>query len=93
VDRVRPEERDLTMSEKKPYATPQLFEVPLVQEQAILTSCSTATIATSAGGSNGCRPPNGCRNYPGANPLGCKRSSIPLTYMGRTCHDSGPRAS
>lgn len=44
------------MNQKKPYTTPQLFEVPLDQEQAILTSCSTATIATSAGGTNGCRP-------------------------------------
>jgi len=81
------------MNQKKPYITPQLFQVPLDQEQAILTSCSTTTIATSAGGNNGCRPPTGCNNYPGANPLGCKRSSIPLTYMRRTCHDSGPRAS
>ncbi|MCS6293210.1 MAG: hypothetical protein H8J66_09055 [Nitrospira sp.] len=81
------------MNQKKPYVSPQLFEVPLDQEQAILTSCSTATIATSAGGNNGCRAPSGCSNYPGASPLGCKRSVIPITYMGATCHDSGPRAS
>ncbi len=81
------------MNQKKPYISPQLFEVPLDQEQAILTSCSTATIATSAGGNNGCRAPSGCSNYPNASLVGCKRSVIPMTYMGRTCHDSGPRAS
>lgn len=81
------------MNQKKPYSPPQLFEVPLDQEQAILTSCSTATISASAGGGNGCRAPSGCSNYPGASPLGCKRSNIPITYMGATCHDSGPRAS
>lgn len=81
------------MSQKKTYSPPQLFEVPLNQEQAILTSCSTATISASAGGSNGCRPPSGCSNYPNASPIGCKRSVIPVTYMNQTCHDSGPRAS
>lgn len=81
------------MNDKKPYVSPQLFEVPLDQDQAILTACSTATISSSAGGTNGCRAPNGCGNYPNASPVGCKRSVIPFTYMGRVCHDSGPRAS
>ena len=31
------------MNEKKAYVSPQLFEVPLDQDQAILTACSTAT--------------------------------------------------
>ncbi len=81
------------MSEKKTYTAPLLYEVALDHDQAILASCSTATMATSAGGSVGCRPPTGCSNYPNANPLGCKRSLLPVTYMGRTCHDSGPRPS
>jgi hypothetical protein len=81
------------MSTKETYKSPQLFEVALDQEQAILSSCSILTSSVNAGGMTGCRPPTGCSNYPGATPAGCKRSSIPLTYMGRTCHDSGPRAS
>lgn len=81
------------MNEKKPYTPPQLFEVTLDQEQAILAACSLATMSTSAGGTVGCRPPRGCRMYPGANPAGCKRSVLPVTWMGQTCHDSGPRAS
>jgi hypothetical protein len=81
------------MNDKKPYVPPQLFEVPLDQDQAILTACSTATISASAGGTTGCRAPSGCGNYPNASPVGCKRSVIPVTYMGAVCHDSGPRAS
>jgi hypothetical protein len=81
------------MSTKKPYGTPQLFEVALDYEQAILSSCSILTSSVNAGGMTGCRSPTGCSNYPGATPNGCKRSSIPSTYMGRTCHDSGVRAS
>lgn len=81
------------MSDKKPYSTPQLFEVTLDHEQAILSSCSILTSTLSAGGTNGCRPPTGCMNYPGATPTGCKRSSTPAVYMRQTCHDSGPRAS
>ena len=81
------------MKEKKPYVPPQLYEVALDQEQAILATCSLLTMTTSAGGTVGCRPPTGCSNYPGASPTGCKRSVLPVTYMGNVCHDSGPRAS
>lgn len=81
------------MNNKKPYSAPQLFEVALDHEQAILSSCSILTSSVNAGGTNGCRPPTGCMSYPGATSTGCKRSSIPLTYMGQTCHDSGARAS
>jgi hypothetical protein len=81
------------MHEKKPYSPPQLYEVVLDQEQAILATCSLATMVISAGGNVGCRPPTGCSMYPGASPTGCKRSALPATYMGAVCHDSGPRAS
>jgi hypothetical protein len=81
------------MNGKKPYTPPQLYEVVLDQEQAILATCSLATMSTSAGGMVGCRPPAGCSMYPGANSAGCKRSVLPATYMGAICHDSGPRAS
>jgi hypothetical protein len=81
------------MNGKKPYTSPQLCEVVLDQEQAILATCSLATMSTSAGGTVGCRPPTGCSNYPNASPTGCKRSTLPAMYMGRRCHDSGPRAS
>lgn len=81
------------MNEKKTYSPPQLYEVALDQEQAILATCSLVTMATSAGGAVGCRPPAGCSMYPGANAAGCKRSVLPAVYLGQTCHDSGPRAS
>ncbi len=81
------------MSNKKPYEPPQLFEVALDHEQAILSSCSILTSSLSAGGTTGCRAPSGCMSYPNADPTGCKRSSIPVVYMGQTCHDSGVRAS
>jgi hypothetical protein len=81
------------MDDKKAYTQPHLYEVALDQEQAILATCSLATMSASAGGSVGCRPPTGCTNYPNVSPTGCKRSVLPATYMGRTCHDSGPRAS
>jgi hypothetical protein len=81
------------MHEKKPYSPPQLYEVVLDQEQAILATCSLATMVISAGGNVGCRPPSGCSMYPGASGAGCKRSVLPATYMGAVCHDSGPRAS
>jgi len=31
------------MNDKKPYSTPQIFQVELNHEQAILTGCSTLT--------------------------------------------------
>ena len=81
------------MNGKKPYTPPQLYEVVLDQEQAILATCSLATTSLSAAAMTGCRPPNGCSNFPGATPAGCKRSRLPVMFMGSTCHDSGPRAS
>ncbi len=81
------------MTDRKPYSPPQVYEVALDHEQAILSACSILTTSTSAGGSVGCRRSTGCSNYPSADPNGCKRSSLPTTYMGQTCHDSGPRAS
>ena len=35
------------MTEKKPYSPPQLYEVTLDQEQAILTACSLTTMTRS----------------------------------------------
>jgi hypothetical protein len=81
------------MNEKKIYTPPLVYEVALDHEQAILSQCSLFAMAASAGGANGCRAPNGCGNYPNANPNGCKRSVIPLTYMGAVCHDQGVRPS
>lgn len=81
------------MNEKKTYSPPQLYEVALDQEQAILATCSLATNSVSAGGTVGCRPPSGCSMYPGASGSGCKRSVLPAVYLGATCHDSGPRSS
>ncbi len=81
------------MSGKKLYTPPQVYEVALDHEQAILSQCSLFATATSAGGTNGCRSFTGCSNYPSANPMGCKRSVIPLTYMGSVCHDQGVRPS
>lgn len=81
------------MTSKKPYSAPQLFEVALDQEQAILATCSLASMNISAAATVGCRPPTGCSMYPGATPAGCKRSRLPTVWMGQRCHDSGPRAS
>jgi hypothetical protein len=80
------------MTEKKPYSSPQLYEVALDQEQAILTACSLTTMSIPAGtGTNGCRV-NGLCEPPGSAG-GCKRSSVAVTVMMVTCHDSGIRAS
>ena len=80
------------MTEKKPYSPPQLYEVTLDQEQAILTACSLTTMSIAAGaGVNGCRV-NGLCEPPGSAG-GCKRSSVAFVVMGVTCHDSGVRAS
>jgi hypothetical protein len=85
------------MTERKPYSSPILYEVPLDHEQAILTACSLTTMAVAAGiGLNGCRVNGRCEtNVAGCtgSPGGCKRSSVGLTCMGVTCHDSGVRAS
>jgi hypothetical protein len=51
------------MPEKKPYTPPQVFEITLDQEQAILSACSLMTMSASQGGSGGCRPDiaGGCK--------------------------------
>jgi hypothetical protein len=86
------------MTEKKTYSTPVLYEVPLDHEQAILTACSLTTMSPAAGAliGNGCRVNGrcegggmGCDGSPG----GCKRSTINVSCMGVTCHDSGIRPS
>jgi hypothetical protein len=80
------------MTDKKPYSSPQLYEVPLDQEQAILTACSLTTMSIAAGvGANGCRASGICE--PPGSAGGCKRSNVALVSMGVTCHDMGIRAS
>lgn len=82
------------MSEKKPYTSPQVYEVELDHEQAILSACSLFAMHVAAGtGTNGCRSFLTCSGASGANPNGCKRSSLALTYMGAVCHDQGVRPS
>jgi hypothetical protein len=83
------------MSTKKIYSPPQLFQVMLDQEQAILTSCSLTTTSVAAGtGTNGCRVNGRCESpMCGGSPGGCKRSSLATVCGGVTCHDSGIRAS
>lgn len=49
------------MSEKKPYSQPQVFEVELNPEQAILSACTTPAVSAQAGGGPYCRPSNGCK--------------------------------
>ena len=80
------------MTDKKPYSSPQLYEVPLDQEQAILTACSLTTMTIAAGvGVNGCRVSGKCE--PPGSAGGCKRSNVALVVSGVTCHDMGIRAS
>jgi hypothetical protein len=83
------------MTEKKPYSPPQLYEVTLDQEQAILTACSlTATSIAAGTGTNGCRVNGRCESAMcGGTAGGCKRSNIALVCGGQTCHDMGTRAS
>ncbi|MBI3355405.1 MAG: hypothetical protein HY038_01280 [Nitrospirae bacterium] len=83
------------MTEKKSYSPPQLYEVTLDQEQAILTACSLTTVSVAAGaGTNGCRVNGRCESpMCGGSAGGCKRSSLVLVCGGVTCHDSGVRAS
>ena len=83
------------MTEKKPYSPPQLYEVTLDQEQAILTACSLTTNSIAAGvGTNGCRVNGRCESAMcGGSAGGCKRSNVPLVCGGVTCHDMGNRAS
>jgi hypothetical protein len=44
------------MNDKKPYSTPQIFQVELNHEQAILTGCSTLTHNFKMSGTLFCRP-------------------------------------
>ena len=85
------------MTEKKPYSPPQLYEVPLDQNQAILTACSLTTMSVAAGAlfGTGCRVNGNCETAMcgGGSPGGCKKSSLGLVFCGVTCHDSGVRAS
>ena len=43
------------MSDKKPYSMPQIFQVELNHEQAILAICSTAGINNDDGSNNSCK--------------------------------------
>ena len=45
-------------NKKKPYKKPQLQEVKLVPEEAVLTACKTAN--GLAGGTRTCRTSRGC---------------------------------
>ena len=84
------------MAEKKSYSPPQLYEVTLDQEQAILTACSLTTMTIAAGvGVVGCRVNGNCEGpmCGGGSAGGCKRSTLGLVFCGVTCHDSGTRAS
>jgi hypothetical protein len=49
------------MSDKKPYSLPQLFQVELNHEQAILSVCTSARISLQAGNGTFCRNVNGCK--------------------------------
>ena len=80
------------MNGKKPYTPPQLYEVVLDQKQAILATCSLATMATSAEvwWAAGLQPD--VATILGQAPLAASvRCCRPP--MGRRCHDSSPRAS
>ena len=59
------------MTEKKPYSPPQIFQVELNQEQAILAVCAAAatTVSDSAPGTG-----NTCRSG-GSGTSNCRRSS------------------
>jgi hypothetical protein len=59
------------MTEKKPYTPPQIFQVELNQEQAILAVCSTsATTVSNAGPGRGTT----CRSG-GTGASNCRRST------------------
>lgn len=59
------------MSEKKPYSPPQIFQVELNQEQAILAACATAaTTFSDSGAGRG----STCRSG-GSGTSNCRRSS------------------
>lgn len=55
------------MADKRPYTTPQLFQVDLNMEQAILTTCSDGTNSLVGNGNARCIPitsgvPSGCKS-------------------------------
>lgn len=66
------------MTTKKSYTAPQLFEVALDKEQAVLSACSLTARTLSNSMPGGCRP-GGAGN--------CK------SHSGAAGRDSGPRAS
>lgn len=78
------------MSDRKPYSSPQIFQVELNHEQAVISACSVGTTGVAAGtGLNGCRASGVCEGPPNNGTAGgCKRSSLPTT-----CSNRGPRAS
>jgi hypothetical protein len=49
------------MNAKKPYSAPQLFQVDLNHEQAILSACSIAASNSMVGGGNQACKPAGCK--------------------------------
>jgi hypothetical protein len=54
------------MSEKKPYDSPQIFQVELNPEQAILTACSITATSLANGGNRSCYGAgNNCKNGTG----------------------------
>jgi hypothetical protein len=57
------------MPDKRPYSTPQLFQVDLNMEQAILTTCSDGTNSLAGNGNARCIP------ISSGAPSGCKSSS------------------
>ncbi|MFA5976314.1 MAG: hypothetical protein WC859_09165 [Elusimicrobiota bacterium] len=50
-----------TVTEKKPYQSPQITQVVLRREQAILSTCTRSGTSLSVRGTKGCRTSNGCR--------------------------------
>ena len=64
------------MTEKKPYSPPQIFEVELNQEQAILALCSTTATTISNRGTLGCSGSGGsnCRRSTSSGGSGAQPS-------------------
>lgn len=63
------------MSHKRPYSPPQLFQVDLNMDQAILTACSDGTNSLMGNGNARCVPmtsavPTGCKNTANSMPGG-----------------------
>ena len=49
------------MIAKKPYTSPQIFQVELNQQQAILAQCHTSATSLSGAGARGCQLSQNCR--------------------------------